>query len=78
MRTRDIVSEKLAKIEAAIKEFEEETGILISSINRRYDYFSGTPVLMDNKVEFANMGMERINQQWPPSEKVKKPKTHTT
>ena len=66
MKTKDIIYEKLAKIEASIKEFEEETGILISSINRRYDCFGGIPILMDNKVEFVNAQMEKIGQQWPP------------
>ena len=69
MKTKDIISDKLSKIEEAIREFEEETGILISHINRRYDFFSSVPLLMENKVEFVNRCLERINSQWPKSEK---------
>ena len=69
MKTKDIISDKLSKIEEEIRDFEEETGILISHINRRYDLFSGTPILTENKVEFVNRSLERINSQWPKSEK---------
>ena len=69
MKTKDIISDKLSKIEEAIRDFEEETGILISRIDRRFDLFSGTPILTENKVEFVNRSLERINSQWPKSEK---------
>ena len=65
MKTKDIISDKLSKIEEAIREFEEETGILISHINRRYDFFSSVPLLMENKVEFVNRDMIKINSGWP-------------
>ena len=79
MKTKDIISDKLSKIEESIREFEEETGILISHINRRYDFFSSVPLLMENKVEFVNRDMIKINSGWPPFEKTKEiPKTHTT
>ena len=79
MKTKDLVSDKLSRIEEAIRGFEEETGILITRIERRFDFFSGDYLLMENKVEFKNKDMVKINSQWPIREKPAPiPKTHTT